>query len=211
MNWRESWKLLLFLLFFLMISLLCGFAPKDRGVWLAEVIPSWIMVLAVVALWLRGIRFSVMAYIFLLIPLSMEAVGGHYSYAEVPCGWFNDLIGGTRNCYDRAAHVAVGCFAWPLLEWIEQKRWSNSPWFTAVMTVMLFFGVGAVYEILEWLYATRFESSSAEMVLGSQGDVWDAQKDMLCDGAGAALTVLLFYGTKAIRSCRIATSRESMP
>ena len=198
-NRSELRKRILFLGFFLAFSVLCGFAPKDRSVWLAEVAPSWIIVLAVLELWRRGIRFSATACVFLLIPLCMEAVGGHYSYAEVPCRWLNDLLGGTRNYYDRAAHVAVGCFAWPLLELIEQKRYSNSKWFTAIMTVMCFFGIGAIYEILEWRYAIRFDSGSAEMVLGSQGDIWDAQKDMLCDGVGAAVTTFLFYAVQTFR------------
>ena len=86
----------------------------------------------------------------------------------------------------------VGFFAYPVLEYIEEHRLIKGRFFAAFMVVMGVFGFAAIFELIEWLYAEFSSPASGSAFLGSQGDIWDAQKDMLCDGLGA-ITTTIFY------------------
>ena len=105
------------------------------------------------------------------------------------------IFGGglTRNPYDRIAHFAVGWFAFPLAELFDRKGWVRSAGFAAFFAVMTTVAMAGVWEIVEWLYAAIDGGEAGAAFLGSQGDVWDAQKDILCDTLGALCAVVSYW------------------
>ena len=171
-----------------------GINPSDRAVWYAEIIPVSIVFIALVATY-RLFRFSNLAYVFMSFWLIMHTIGSHYTFADVPFDWANRLLapflGEGRNHFDRVGHYIIGFYAYPMAEWLLRKR-------KATLGIALFFGlffimsVAATYEIIEWQYAVIEGGDAGVEFLGSQGDVWDAQKDMLADTLGAATSLLLF-------------------
>ena len=166
--------------------------PYDRATWWAENIPIVILVSALAILYLRGIRFSSLAYILMAVLPYWHTVGGHYTFERVPFGWFDRAFGFQRNMFDRVGHFSVGFYAFGLLEYLLGRRAMSRP----LACLFAIFAIGFVamsYELLEWWFAAYGGNAAAGAnFLGSQGDVWDAQKDMLMDTLGAITTVLLF-------------------
>jgi putative membrane protein len=168
-------------------------APRDRGTWWAENIPIVALVVALVLLYLRGIRLSNLGYALASVLLFMHTVGGYYTFEHVPFGWVTRLFGFKRNHYDRVAHFAVGFYAFALCEWLQTRKLVNRPWVAYVFGVACIGTVAALYEIIEWLYAAIAGGSAGAAFLGSQGDIWDAQEDMLADISGALFALFLYW------------------
>lgn len=165
--------------------------PYSRDVWFAENLPMWIIVLGLAATY-RAFRFSNASYAMMAALVFLHTVGGHYTFERVPFGFVTDLFGFTRNHYDRIAHFSVGFYAYPIAEFIWRKGYSRSKGLLAFTGVTAIFTVAAVYEIIEWWYAASADPAAGIAFLGSQGDVWDAQKDMLADGLGAICASAFF-------------------
>ena len=101
-------------------------------------------------------------------------------------------FGLVRNPYDRIAHFAVGWFAFPLAELFSRKGWVKSAGFAAFFAVMSTVAMAGIWELVEWIYAVVEGGDAGAAFLGSQGDIWDAQKDILCDTLGAICASTLF-------------------
>ena len=110
----------------------------------------------------------------------------------MPFGWISDLIGAERNHFDRLAHFTVGFYAYALMEFSESRRLSTHRAFSFVFAVSMIFAVASLFEIVEWLYAASASPTAGAEFLGSQGDIWDAQRDMLADGLGALLAAAAY-------------------
>lgn len=171
--------------FYLVFFVVLGIEPYSRTVWYAENIPIVLIVGVLLLLWWRGIRFSNAAYFWMSILIFLHTIGGHYTFERVPFDWFNDLLGFERNNYDRVAHFSVGFYAYPLLELSRRYQWIQNRYVFYLFPIFTIFTVASIYEIIEWLYAAFSDPTAGSAFLGSQGDIWDAQKDMLCDGSGS--------------------------
>jgi len=168
-------------------------APYDRAVWYIENGPIVAVVAALIVLWARGVRFSNLAYALMGVLVFLHTVGGHYTFERVPFDWFASLFGFERNMYDRIAHFSVGLYAFAIAEWLERSRAVTRRFLAFVVPVAAIGFVAAFYEIVEWLYAAYAGNPEAGAAfLGSQGDVWDAQKDMALDVLGAIAAVALY-------------------
>ena len=184
----------LFTLFFIVL----GIHPVSRAVWIAEVIPVVAVFIALVVTY-RKFQFSNTAYSLMACWLFWHTIGGHYTFANVPFGFISDLLGSERNHFDRVGHFMVGFYAFPLMEWLTRRK-------LAGIVQASFFGlffimaVAAAYEIIEWQYAVIEGGDAGIEFLGSQGDIWDAQKDMLADTLGAITTIILFWIVRPDRS-----------
>lgn len=186
--------LLAFVLFAVIIW--SGINPVNRAVWWAEILPIVAVFLGLVFTF-HKFRFSNLAYLLMSFWLLMHTVGAHYTFAEVPFDWANrmlaPLLGEGRNHFDRVGHYIIGFYAFPIAEWLMRRRMCSMKlaFFFSLFFIM---GVAAAYEIIEWQYAVIEGGSAGIEFLGSQGDIWDAQKDMLADTLGAltALAVYLF-------------------
>jgi putative membrane protein len=119
-------------------------------------------------------------------------VGGHYTFEKVPFDAITEFFGFERNHYDRICHFMVGFFAYPAMEFFEKQGIIKGRCWAALLMVMMIFGVAAVFELVEWIYAELAAPEAGNAFLGSQGDIWDAQKDMLSDGLGAVFATSLY-------------------
>ena len=159
--------------------------PHDYVTWLLEVAPV-IIGAAILIPTYRRFKLTDLLYVLLAIHGVILMVGGHYTYAQVPLGrWVADALDIERNHYDRLGHLAQG-FVPAILarEILLRKRVvSGRAWlFTIVVSICLAFS--AVYELIEWTAAV-VSAEAAESFLGTQGDVFDTQKDMALALLGA--------------------------
>ena len=169
------------------VTALSGVGPRERATWLMEVAPT-LVVLPVLALTWRRLRLTTLLYAAIAVHACILAVGGHYTYAEVPLGfWVRDALGLARNHYDRLGHLAQGFV--PALA-ARELLLRTSPlrpgrWLFALVTLSCL-GVSACYELVEW-WAALLLGQGADAFLGTQGDPWDTQWDMFLAFVGAML------------------------
>ena len=191
---RSQTRLTFFLLaIVLAVVVWSGIGPKDRLTWLLEVAPTLIGLVVLFALRNR-FRFTPLLETLIAAHMILLAVGGHYTYAEVPIGdWFRDTFGLGRNHYDRLGHFAQG-FVPALIarEIILRQDIIGSRGWAAFFSACAAMTVSAVYELIEWVTAVIY-GQNADAFLGGQGDIWDTQKDMACALVGA-FTALVFLG-----------------
>jgi putative membrane protein len=183
----------LLLVFYLILFTLLAIHPYDRAVWFAENLPIMLIVAALVFS-KRWFTFSNTAYLMMVCLIVLHTIGGHFTFERVPFGWVTDFFGFSRNHYDRMAHFTVGFYAYPLAELLLRKRLLTSRFVLIMFPICFILAVAGVYEIFEWLYAVSADPTAGAAVLGSQGDVWDAQKDILADGLGAIAAIMIFCG-----------------
>ncbi len=176
---------------FAVFFVVLGIVPASRDVWVAEVIPV-VIVFTLLLVTYKDFRFSNLAYSLMAFWLFWHTVGGHYTFAHVPFGWITELFGFERNHFDRIGHFSVGFYAYPLAELATRKRWSG-PVLASFLGVFFIMSIAAGYEIVEWWFAEVVGGGAGVEFLGSQGDVWDAQKDMLADTLGALAAITLFW------------------
>ena len=175
---------------FLVFFILFGISPVDRAVWIIEVIPIVCAYLLLLSTYDK-FKFTNISYSLMLIWMVWHTIGGHYTFANVPFDFVTDLFNFQRNNFDRVGHIVVGFYAYPMAEFLTRKKYAN-------VIVASFFGlffimsIAAGYEIVEWAYAVIDGGDTGLEFLGSQGDIWDAQKDMLADTVGALISLALF-------------------
>ncbi len=172
--------------------------PLYRDIWVAENIILVICLIYVISTY-KSSPFTNTSYWLIFLFCIMQTIGAHYTYAEVPFGfWMADLLDIQRNHYDRLVHFAFGfLLVLPFKEFINRTVKFSNHFIEIFILVLIFFGISGFYEILEWLYAIFYEQqqsphATADSFLGSQGDIWDAEKDMLLAGLGAWLYLLFF-------------------
>ena len=190
---RRSWTLPLCLLaLYLIVFSVCAISPYDRDVWWAENIPAMLVVAALV--WISlNYRFSNTSYVLMSVFIILHTIGGHYTFERVPFDLVTNTFGFERNHYDRLAHFSVGFYAYPVAEVLMRKRLVRTRWIVSLLPIFAIVTVAGVYEIIEWQYAISANPQAGVAVLGSQGDIWDAQKDILADTLGAITAMLLFF------------------
>ncbi len=179
------------LVLFLAVFLWSMVRPHDWFTWGLEVFPAVIGLVLIVATRKR-FPLTPLLIVLLFVHAIILIVGGHYTYALVPLGfWMQDAFGFTRNHYDRIGHFAQGfvpaILAREIL--IRNRVVRGRGWlFTIVVAICL--AVSAAYELLEWS-VSAMSGSAGDSFLGTQGDIWDTQKDMALATIGAILAQLL--------------------
>lgn len=187
-HWFPKLLLAIYLIEFVAL----GLYPAERGTWWAENIPIFLIVVALTVLYIRGVRFSNLAYALMSVLLFMHTIGGHYTFEKVPFDWFNNLFGFKRNMYDRVAHVTVGFYAYAIIELTDRNGTIRSRFISYAFPLCVIGTIAMTYEIIEWIYAVKAGGEAGAAFLGSQGDIWDAQKDMLADTSGAVIALVLY-------------------
>lgn len=168
---------------------------SDRPTWVLEVFPILIG-LPILIFTYKRFQLTSLVYGLLIIHFIILAVGGVYTYAKVPLGfWMQDWFGFARNNYDKIGHFAQGFVPAILAREIllrtsplQKGKWLN------VIVVSICLAISACYELIEW-WAAIAQGASAEAFLGTQGYEWDAQSDMLMALIGACLSLLLLSRT----------------
>jgi putative membrane protein len=167
--------------------------PYDRATWWAENIPIVLIAATLAILYARGVVFSAGAYAAMAVLLYLHTIGGHYTFERVPFGFVTNLFHFDRNHYDRIAHFSVGFYAYAIAEILVRYKAVRSRLVLFLFPVFTIAFVAMGYELIEWWYAAAAGGASGAAFLGSQGDVWDAQKDMLADTLGAILATAVFF------------------
>ena len=179
------------------------FTPESRLNWLLEVGPGLFGVAALLITW-RRFPLSDFVYLCIFVHVVILAYGGFYTYAKAPLGdWMKALTGSARNDYDKIGHFSFGFFpvftlreVYLRLQLMKDGAWLN---FTLVSIIG---GFAAVYELIEWAAAVVLDPAGGDAFLGTQGDIWDAQKDMAWAlvGATAGLVLLRRVHDRSITS-----------
>lgn len=192
------------LVWYVLLSLWTAYAPADRQFWLLASILPGLLVLLLIGTH-RFLPLSPASYVLITLFLTLHMIGVRYTYAEVPAGaWLEQALPLGRNQYDRIVHF---CFGFLLTYPIEELFRLTVPlrgWLLYYLSVMTVLGLSGLWEIVESWVAQAVHPELGITYLGSQGDVWDAQKDMAAAMYGALLctALLLLY-----RRPRVGVSR----
>ena len=186
---------------FLAIFAALGVAPWYRQDWLLENLLVFVAVPGLVLAYNR-LRFSNFAYTCLFVFFVLHEIGAHYTYSEVPWREGLTVITGTeavaagRNHYDRFVHFAYGLLLMPAVVELFEARMSPRGLWRWLMPLAFVMSHSVIYEMIEWIAAVLFGGDLGVAYLGTQGDEWDAQKDMALATAGA-VTGLVVLGIVA--------------
>ncbi|MFD1806971.1 DUF2238 domain-containing protein [Pasteurella oralis] len=194
---------LLLAMIIVLILVWSGIEPFSRAVWYAEVLPI-LLILGLLVVTYRIFQFSHLAYCLMSLWMILHLIGAHYTFEHVPFDWGNRLLsawlGEERNHFDRVAHYAIGFYSFPMAEWLLRRKLC-SPALAGFFSLFFIMSVAASYELIEWQYAVIAGGEAGAAFLGSQGDSWDAQKDILADMLGAITALVLFYLVRTDKQC----------
>lgn len=176
-----------------LLWLVTAIEPFDRHDWLLENVLVFVYGTLLVLTY-RRFTFSNRSYFLFTVFMSLHLVGAHYTYAETPVGfWLQDVFDLERNHYDRIVHFSFGLLiAYPLREILLRAAGVRRSWsyFLGVALVLAFSGF---YEVMEGIAAAIVSPELGMAYLGTQGDVWDAQKDTFQAFSGAIIAMLITW------------------
>jgi len=184
----------------LLLGLLIGYGflwlwlaidPVSRKDWLLENVMA-LTAVAVLLLTYHRFRFSSASYCLIAVFLALHAVGAHYTYAEVPVGyWLKEAMGMSRNPFDRIVHFAYGALlVYPLRE-VLMRRAHVSGFWSYYLPASAILAQSGLFEVIEALVAMVVSPELGNLYLGTQGDEWDAQKDMTAALVGGLLALFV--------------------
>ncbi len=165
--------------------------PKD---WLLE---NYLVFFFVPVIMLIGkyFRLSALSYTLITIFMILHVIGSHYTYEHVPFGYhLQRWFGESRNMYDRLVHFSFGFLLFYPMREVFMRLARVKGFWAYIIPIDLVGSLSAIYELLEWLAARNVDPAAGIAFLGSQGDVWDAQKDMfmaLLGSCAMAVIVLI--------------------
>lgn len=184
---------------------LLGISPHNRSDWMLENALVVVFIGAMVASY-RKLTLSRISYFLIFLFLSLHLVGAHYTYSEVPYdAWsvsltghsFNELVGWERNNFDRVVHFAYGLLlAYPIREVFLRVARLKGFW-GYLFPLDITMSTSMLYELIEWGAASVFGGELGQAYLGTQGDIWDAHKDMALASLGALIAMVVTGGLNA--------------
>ncbi len=179
------------LLTFLAVWIWAAINPIFPHDWLLE---NYLVFVFVPIIFILGriFKLSNVSYTLLTLFLILHVIGSHYTYAEVPFGdTLQEWFGGTRNMYDRLVHFGSGFLLfYPIREMFMRLAKVKGFW-SYLFPIDLLGSFSAIYEMIEWKAAQVVAPEAGLAFLGSQGDVWDAQKDMGLALLGACIAAVI--------------------
>src|SRR5437773_4709737 len=192
---------------FVQIALVCyalfwvvlAIHPVDRSDWFLENLLVFATASVLIPTY-RKFQLSNLSYALILLFLALHAIGAHYTYAKVPIGfWLRDFLHLQRNHLDRLLHFEFGfLLLYPMRELLRRSADARETW-AAWLAVAAIAALSSFFEILEGIIAQVVRPDLGIAYLGTQGDIWDAQKDMTAAFAGAILATLLLLGAQLRR------------
>ncbi len=167
---------------------------------------NWLLENALVILFLtlliityKKYQFSDLSYLLITLFFCLHIYGSMYTYSENPFGyWLQEVFQSERNHYDRIVHFSFGfLLAYPIREFFI--KWLKFPaWVGWVLPIEITLSVSGLYELIEWSVADIFFKEQGDAYLGTQGDIWDAQKDMFLAVTGAITSTTIVSLVKKI-------------
>lgn len=185
-----------------------AYRAYDPFTWVLEVFPAVIGVGVLLATY-RRFPLTNLAYGLIFVHSLILMLGGHYTYVRVPLGfWMEQTFGFARNHYDRIGHFAQGFVPAVVARelFLRHSVVRRGGWLATVV-ILICLGISAIYELIEWVTA-ELTGSAADAFLGTQGDVWDTQKDMFLAGIGASASLLLLSRFHDAALSRLETQLE---
>ncbi len=176
--------------------LLLAIAPRYREDWLLE---NLLVAAALPVVWRIHRLLPDSALLALFAFFCLHALGAHYTYSEVPYdAWataltghsISDFAGFERNHYDRLVHFAYGLWVTPAAVALIDARVAPRGLWRWLLPFTFMASHGAIYETIEWAAAELLGGDLGQAYVGTQGDVWDAQKDMALALLGSAIALL---------------------
>lgn len=198
MPFRKNIWLLTFVAAFILVWANSFIGTTDMANWLLENTLSFIFVVFLIITYKKH-QFSDLSYLLICVYLCLHVYGSKHSYAENPLGyWLQDLFHWSRNHYDRIVHFSFGfLLAYPMremfLKWLKYPRWVA--W---LLPIEITLSISAFYELIEWAVADLFFKAQGAAYLGTQGDTWDAQKDIFLAFCGAIIATTIVSSVKKI-------------
>lgn len=195
---RKNIWLLTFVAVFIFVWANSLIGTTDMANWLLENTLSFVFVIFLIVSY-RKHQFSDLSYLLICIYLCLHVYGSKHTYAENPLGyWLQDFFHWSRNHYDRIVHFSFGfLLAYPMremfLKWLKYPRWVA--W---LLPIEITLSVSAFYELIEWAVADLFFKAQGAAYLGTQGDVWDAQKDIFLAFCGAIIATTIVSSVKKV-------------
>lgn len=197
---KNNRYLQIFIVFFLINWILSYIGNTNSENWFLENALVFIF-LGFLIFSFKKFQFSDLSYLLICIYLCLHVYGSKYTYAENPFGyWLMESLDLTRNHYDRIVHFSFGfLLAYPMRETF--LKWLHFPkWVSWMLPIEITLSISAFYELIEWAVADIFFKAQGDAYLGSQGDIWDAQKDVFLAFIGAILATTIVSTIKKIIS-----------
>lgn len=171
---------------------------SDINNWLLE---NFLVILSLILIYInyKKYQFSDLSFVLFTLYLCLHIYGSKYTYAENPFGyWLKDTFHLERNHYDRIVHFSFGfLLAYPMRE--AFISWFKFPsWVGWILPIEITLSISGFYELIEWGVADVFFPAQGDAYLGTQGDIWDAQKDMFLATLGAVLATSIISSMKKI-------------
>lgn len=188
---RQNRWLQAFLLVFLLVWISTFSGTTDMHNWLLE--NALVFIFLPLLMWYyKRYQFSDTSYLLLCIYLCLHVYGAKYTYAENPLGyWLKDVFHSSRNHYDRIVHFSFGfLLAYPMRE-LFLRGLGYPSWVAWLLPIEITMSISAFYELIEWAVADVFFKAQGAAYLGTQGDIWDAQKDIFLAFSGAILATTI--------------------
>lgn len=193
------------ILFLIVVVLIwSGISPKDRFTWFLETAPVFLGLVVAISTY-KSFPLTKLLYFLIFLHCVVLCVGGKYTYAEVPIGfWVQEMLGQARNNYDRLGHIFQGFVpAIVAREILIRKKVVNGKGWLFFLVTCICVSLSVVYELIEWATAVMTGEGAAAF-LGTQGDVWDTQWDMFLALIGAllALTFVSHFHDQQLRALK---------
>jgi putative membrane protein len=198
------------IIWYVALSIWTAYEPLDRQFWwLASLLPG-LFVLVLVSTH-RYMPLSHVSYILITVFLTLHTIGVHYTYAKVPAGvWLDQVLHIGRNHYDRIVHFSFGFFLTYPIEELFRLTGSLRGWLLYYLSVMTILGLSGLWEIIESWVARAVHPELGITYLGSQGDIWDAQKDMTAALFGSLLCAGLVFLARLRRKSTQTAEPDSL-
>ncbi len=207
---RSNYWLMGFMAVFVAVWVNSFIGTTDRSNWMLENLLVFLF-LGFLMLTSRKYQFSDLSFLLVCIYLCLHVYGSKYTYAENPLGfWLQDQFNWSRNHYDRIVHFSFGfLLAYPMremfLKWLKFPRWVS--WMLPIEITM---SISAMYELVEWAVADVFFPAQGDAYLGTQGDIWDAQKDIFLAFLGAVVATTIVTLIKRLGNIYSADEIKAM-
>ena len=186
-----------------LVWIITAIRPIDRGDWLIENLLVFAAI-PVLILTYRRLPLSDASYFLLAIFLALHAIGAHYTYAKVPLGdWMKQALAWDRNHFDRLVHCSFGLLLLVPIREVLMRTASVRGFWSYALPITVVVSASGFFEIVEAIVAQIVSPELGTAYLGTQGDEWDAQKDMAAAVAGAALSTVFLAAIATLRGRKV--------
>lgn len=189
---KVVWMHIVYLFIAMIVFVWSAIKPVDFFDWMLEASPG-VIVIIIAIVYYNKFRLTTLSYTIICILAILMFIGGHYTFSKVPLfNWLKDQFDFQRNHYDRFGHFLKGLFVIVFREILLRMTPLTKGKWLFIISISLSLATSAIYEIGEWIFTKLAHGGkTAKNFLGTQGDIWDAQWDMMLNLIGALIAYFL--------------------